>query len=132
MKRKSPVLQKMWEELLLAAIGESFGAADVIGVALHTRAKEDSLFVWHTDNSNKFRISYVQSFLLCHCRAASPTLFLRPHSFSETIKAILHLPNFVPIEYRTNKFNMTRRESNASKNMKKSEKNEQSDEEGEK
>lgn len=54
-KRKdteASVLGKMWQELVVAAIGEVFEEPDVVGVAVCIRKNEDLLSVWNADNRN--------------------------------------------------------------------------------
>jgi len=48
-----PALDRMWEVLLFAAIGEAFEDPDVVGVGLSIRAKEDALSIWNRDQSNQ-------------------------------------------------------------------------------
>eukprot|EP01116_Phalansterium_solitarium_P008650 TRINITY_DN2259_c0_g1_i2.p1 TRINITY_DN2259_c0_g1~~TRINITY_DN2259_c0_g1_i2.p1 ORF type:complete len:307 (-),score=41.67 TRINITY_DN2259_c0_g1_i2:1100-1963(-) len=47
-----PALDRMWEVLLFAAIGEAFEDPDVVGVGLSLRTKEDALSIWNRDQSN--------------------------------------------------------------------------------
>jgi translation initiation factor 4E len=47
------VLGKMWQDLVLAAIGEQFEEPDVVGVSLYIRKHEDLLLVWNTDSRNE-------------------------------------------------------------------------------
>jgi len=46
------VLGKLWQDLVLAAVGEAFAEPDVVGVAMSIRMKEDLLQVWNADNTN--------------------------------------------------------------------------------
>jgi translation initiation factor 4E len=61
-KRKdseASVLGKMWQELVISAIGECFEEPDVVGVSVNIRKNEDLLSVWNVDNRNdeiRFRI----------------------------------------------------------------------------
>ncbi|CAK9004624.1 unnamed protein product, partial [Durusdinium trenchii] len=60
-KRKASqnYVNRMWENLLLAFIGEEFELPDVVGCVLSTRLKDDVLSVWNLtnrDNSARFRI----------------------------------------------------------------------------
>jgi translation initiation factor 4E len=61
-KRKdseASVLGKMWQELVIAAIGECFEEPDVVGVSVSIRRNEDLLSVWNADSRNdeiKFNI----------------------------------------------------------------------------
>ena len=52
LKKGSGVASKLWQDLLLGAIGEAFGEPSVVGVTLALRNKEDLLGVWNSDNSN--------------------------------------------------------------------------------
>ena len=46
-KKKANVLGKMWQDLVLAAVGEAFEQQDVVGIAMAIRSKEDMLSVRH-------------------------------------------------------------------------------------
>jgi len=84
MKKNCVLLPRMWEELLIACIGETFEEPDILGVVLSTRSKEDDLYLWNANQHLKYAIG-------------------------EKLKSIMHLPTNCPMEYRTNKFNMERR-----------------------
>lgn len=52
-------VNRMWENLLLACIGEEFEMPDVVGCVLSTRIKDDVLSIWNLSNhdtNNRFRI----------------------------------------------------------------------------
>lgn len=52
-------VNRMWENLLIACIGEAFEMPDVVGCVLSTRLKDDVLSVWNLSNRNteaRFRI----------------------------------------------------------------------------
>jgi len=60
-KRKASqnYVNHMWENLLMACIGEAFEMPDVVGCVLSTRLKDDVLSVWNLSNrgtSARFRI----------------------------------------------------------------------------
>ncbi|CAM9566847.1 unnamed protein product, partial [Hapterophycus canaliculatus] len=46
------VLGKMWQDLVLAVIGEMFEEPNVVGIGMAIRSREDLLSVWNEDNSN--------------------------------------------------------------------------------
>jgi len=46
------MLNRVWERLLLAAIGEVFEEPDVVGVVISTRQREDLVSVWNAENIN--------------------------------------------------------------------------------
>ena len=46
------VLGKMWQDIVLAAVGENFEEPDVVGISLCIRRNEDLLSVWNVDNRN--------------------------------------------------------------------------------
>lgn len=46
------VLGKMWQELVIAAIGEAFEEPDVVGISVCIRRHEDLISVWNVDNRN--------------------------------------------------------------------------------
>lgn len=55
----SSVLGKMWQEMIIAAIGESFDEPDIAGISICIRRNEDLISVWNCDNRNdaiRFRI----------------------------------------------------------------------------
>lgn len=61
-KKNSPlnVINRMWENLLFACIGEAFEMRDVVGCVLSTRYKNDVISVWNISNQDnpdgRFRI----------------------------------------------------------------------------
>lgn len=53
------VLGKMWNDIVIAAIGECFEEPDVVGISVCIRKTEDLISVWNVDNRNdeiRFRI----------------------------------------------------------------------------
>ena len=53
------VLGKMWQDMILATIGECFEEPDVVGVTISIRKMHDLISVWNADNRNdeiRFRI----------------------------------------------------------------------------
>lgn len=53
------VLGKMWQDMVLAAIGEVFEEPNVVGISLCIRRNEDLISVWNSDSRNsdiKFNI----------------------------------------------------------------------------
>jgi translation initiation factor 4E len=71
-------LNRLWEQLMFALIGEEFEDPDVIGIVVQIRIKEDVLSVWLADKAPKFRVG-------------------------EKLKQILHLGPSTVIEYKNNK-----------------------------
>eukprot|EP01012_Entosiphon_sulcatum_P050247 TRINITY_DN69030_c0_g1_i1.p1 TRINITY_DN69030_c0_g1~~TRINITY_DN69030_c0_g1_i1.p1 ORF type:complete len:232 (+),score=47.14 TRINITY_DN69030_c0_g1_i1:29-697(+) len=71
-------LDRLWEQLLFALIGEEFEDPDVVGVVVQLRGKEDVLSVWLAAKAPKFRVG-------------------------EKLKQILHLGPSTIIEYKNNK-----------------------------
>lgn len=47
------VLGKMWQDMVLATIGEMFEEPDVLGISVCIRSREDLISVWHADNRNE-------------------------------------------------------------------------------
>ncbi|CAM9909680.1 unnamed protein product [Ectocarpus sp. 8 AP-2014] len=47
------VLGKMWQDLVLAVVGEMFEEPNVVGIGMAIRSREDLLSVWNEDNSNE-------------------------------------------------------------------------------
>ena len=54
------LLDKRWELLILAAIGEAFENPDVVGIALSARQKEDIIALWNRDQRHpkRFKLGY--------------------------------------------------------------------------
>lgn len=50
--KKDDNIDKMWERMLFALIGEQFGEPNIIGVSLSLRIKERLLQVWLSDGQN--------------------------------------------------------------------------------
>ncbi len=53
------VLGKMWQDMVIATIGEGFDEPDVVGISVCIRRTEDLISVWNADSRNedvKFRI----------------------------------------------------------------------------
>lgn len=48
----SSVLGKMWQDLVIATIGEVFEEPDVVGISVCIRNQEDLISVWNGDNRN--------------------------------------------------------------------------------
>mmetsp|Transcript_26423 Transcript_26423/g.26673 ORF Transcript_26423/g.26673 Transcript_26423/m.26673 type:complete len:241 (-) Transcript_26423:150-872(-) len=46
------VLGKMWQDLVMAAVGEIFEEPDVVGISVSIRNREDLISVWNADNRN--------------------------------------------------------------------------------
>lgn len=45
-------VNRMWESLIIAVVGEMFGIPDVVGCVLSTRQKDDVLSIWNKSNAN--------------------------------------------------------------------------------
>ena len=81
---KKGVVDRYWEDLLLAIVGDQFGEAgeEVNGAVLSVRGGEDVLSVWTKfDGGKNIRIRYVvrpisqvsaQSFVVRHSKTYSP------------------------------------------------------------
>lgn len=50
---EASVLGKMWQELVISAVGECFEEPDVVGVSVCIRRNEDLISVWNADNRNE-------------------------------------------------------------------------------
>jgi translation initiation factor 4E len=77
-RKRNGVINRLWEELLFASVGEQFDEPDLVGIELSTRGREDMLSVWNRDNTNtniRFRIG-------------------------ERLKEILNLDESTQIEYK--------------------------------
>jgi len=46
-RKHNGVINRLWEELCFASIGEWFADPDVVGIHLATRTKDDNLAVWN-------------------------------------------------------------------------------------
>lgn len=52
LKKKTELLDRLWEQLIFATIAEEFEEPDVVGVNVSIRSKEDVLSVWNKDVKN--------------------------------------------------------------------------------
>jgi translation initiation factor 4E len=43
----------MWQDMVIATIGECFDEPDVVGVTISIRTKDDLISVWNADNRNE-------------------------------------------------------------------------------
>ncbi|KAH7826964.1 Translation initiation factor 4E [Monocercomonoides exilis] len=68
----------LWEDLLLAAIGEQFHESEVVGVCLSIRPKDDCLSVWF--------------------RHATPDV---KHKLENSFRQVLNLDHTVALEYKS-------------------------------
>lgn len=55
-RKGNGVINRLWEELCFACIGEWFEEPDVVGVALSTRNKDDNIAVWNRGPDMNARI----------------------------------------------------------------------------
>lgn len=78
-KKHTGVLSKMWQDLVLGAIGECFEEPGVVGVALAIRTGNDMLSVWHRNNANEGTKFFI----------------------GEKLKTILNLDKDILVEYKT-------------------------------
>mmetsp|Transcript_14259 Transcript_14259/g.27682 ORF Transcript_14259/g.27682 Transcript_14259/m.27682 type:complete len:243 (+) Transcript_14259:561-1289(+) len=70
----------VWEQLLLALVGEQFEVGDEItGVVLSIRPHEDVISIWNRTSDDNFLINKIR----------------------ENLKRVLDLPNFVRLEYKS-------------------------------
>ncbi len=83
-KKNPALLDRLWEQLVLAAICELFEEPNVVGVVLSIRSKEDVLSVWNRVSSNQ--------------RAKL--------AIGEKVKQILHLGPRSIIQYKHNKLSI--------------------------
>jgi len=51
--KNEKVVDKIWETLVMASIGELFEEPDLVGIALSIRGQQDLLSIWNRDNSNE-------------------------------------------------------------------------------
>ena len=77
------LLDKRWELLLLAAIGEAFENPDVVGVAISCRAKEDYVALWNRDQKHPKRFK-----------------------LGSKLKEVLQLEQSAPLEYKDHQTSM--------------------------
>jgi len=52
-RKRNGIINRLWEELLFATVAELFDEADLVGVGVATRTKEDVISVWNRDNTVK-------------------------------------------------------------------------------
>jgi translation initiation factor 4E len=55
-KKRSSVINRIWEELLFACIGEWFEEPDIVGIVLSLRSKSDSITLWNKDSALRHRV----------------------------------------------------------------------------
>ena len=78
-KKQSQMSSKIWEECILAVIGDAFGLGDEIcGAVLVTKANEDIVSIWNRNADRK-----------------EVTLRIR-----DTLKQVLGINNNAALEYR--------------------------------
>jgi len=56
-EKRTGSLDKMWEELLFALIGELFADPNVVGAEVSIRSREDGLAVWTKTNQPQLRLA---------------------------------------------------------------------------
>lgn len=78
-RKKNTLIDRLWEELLFACIGELFAMPDVVCVGVSTRLREDVLSIWNCSNEN------------------DQTRFL----IGEKIRTLLNLDATTNVEYKT-------------------------------
>ncbi|PRP79599.1 putative Eukaryotic translation initiation factor 4E type [Planoprotostelium fungivorum] len=83
-RKGDPNLTVLWEELMVALIGEAFEDPDVVGIVLSIRQKEDVISVWNADCCN---------------------FSLRPR-LNEVLKSVWGAENCGGIEYKTHNASM--------------------------
>ena len=55
-RKHNGVINRLWEELAFASIGEWWADPDVVGISLSTRAKDDNIMVWCRTTENRLSI----------------------------------------------------------------------------
>ena len=78
------VVDRLWEELFLATIGEAFGEPDVVAIVLAIRSQRKFLSVWNADNMNhavRFKIGETLRSIFS-VRGLSDTLEYKSHATS--------------------------------------------------
>lgn len=56
-RKKNGVISRLWEELLFGAVGELFDNADVMGVSISVRVRDDNLSVWNKTSDPAINIA---------------------------------------------------------------------------
>eukprot|EP00761_Pharyngomonas_kirbyi_P000080 gb/GECH01000080.1/.p1 GENE.gb/GECH01000080.1/~~gb/GECH01000080.1/.p1 ORF type:complete len:231 (+),score=52.36 gb/GECH01000080.1/:1-693(+) len=79
LKKHSAFLDRLWEQLAFAVIGEEFAEPSIVGAELSTRNKEDVLSVWCSTKGSKVRFR-----------------------IAEKLSTVLHLGPKTLIEYKDN------------------------------
>lgn len=78
--KKNTLIDRLWEELCFACVGELFGHPDVVCVGVSTRAREDVITVWNRDNVANDQLRY---------------------AIGDRLKDILNLDDSTQIDYKT-------------------------------
>jgi translation initiation factor 4E len=79
-RKRNTLIDRLWEELCFACVGELFESPDVVCVGVSTRAREDVLSVWNKDNTIN-----------------SQTRF----TIGEKLKELLNLDESTQVDYKT-------------------------------
>lgn len=78
-RKRNTLIDRLWEELCFACVGELFDNPDVVCVAVSTRHRDDILSIWNKDNTiptNRFVIG-------------------------EKLKVLLNLDESTQVDYKT-------------------------------
>merc|ERR1711998_808256 len=80
--RKTGDINRMWESLLFASLGETFCDPAVVGVGLSTRPRGNVLSVWINDNSNATRLNIGEKLNQVLDLGENATIEYKPHHSS--------------------------------------------------
>mmetsp|Transcript_52081 Transcript_52081/g.86614 ORF Transcript_52081/g.86614 Transcript_52081/m.86614 type:complete len:261 (-) Transcript_52081:924-1706(-) len=82
-RKKPALLDRLWEELLLATIGEMFDEdQEVVGIVLSIRKVEDRLCIWNRDAANDAHMRIGEKLKDVFKLSANTRLEYKPHSKS--------------------------------------------------
>lgn len=83
-RKRNQMIDRLWEELVFACMGELLGEPDVVGVELSTRGREDFLSVWNKDSNEETFIAIGQK--LKNILNLDETTLLDYKNFASAIK----------------------------------------------
>lgn len=97
--KKNMLVDRLWEEICFAAIGELFANKDLVCVALSTRLREDAIAVWNRDNLSNPQARFEMSSKLKTILNLDEATTVGYKAFKDAIKDGSSYRNTVPYVY---------------------------------
>merc|ERR1712037_837949 len=79
-------VDRAWEDLLLACLGEAFGTPEVVGCVMSSRVKEIAVSVWNASNQKDPQVRFKIGERLREVLALSANALLEYKDFHSSIK----------------------------------------------